>query len=97
MPSYINWTKFSYQNPQTKIILSLGGASFSSVWSNMTSSKISSMVTAIKEVLTTSYPVFSGNFAKSGDLLGYTEIDGIELDVELGGARMSSDISNQVG
>ena len=55
------------------------------------------MVVAIKQVLTTKFPIYSGSYAISSEITGYTEIAGIDLDVELGGARMSSDITAQVG
>lgn len=42
-PSYINWTRFAHFSPETKIILSLGGATFSGIWLGLDSAKIESI------------------------------------------------------
>lgn len=47
-------------------------------------------------MLSTKFPVYSGGFAKAGEQIGEVEIDGIDLDVELGGARLSTDVANAV-
>ena len=60
----------------------------------MTASKITAMVNAIKAVLETDFPVYSGDFANESDREGYVQIAGIDLDVELGGVSMDSTISN---
>lgn len=84
-PSYINWTKFKYLSPDTKIILSLGGASFHGIWENLDATKIESIAQALKTKLEASYPAYEGSFANEAELLGYVTIDGVDLDVELGG------------
>jgi len=96
-PSYINWTKFKYNRPDTKIILSVGGSTFESIWTNvLTQQSADAIAKNIAHVVNQSYPVYRGNFAGAADKLGEVNIDGIDLDVETGGARLSNEVSNNV-
>jgi hypothetical protein len=74
-------------------MLSLGGATFSSVWANLDDTKISALVSAIKTTLTQQYPIYSSNFANEADFVGYATIHGIDLDVELGDNRLDATTS----
>jgi len=96
MPTYINWTKFAHRSPDTKIILSLGGATFDAIWSGLDDNKIESISQAVKTTLDAQYPAYSGNFANSDELLGHVTIHGIDLDVELGGQAFSDSMTESV-
>lgn len=97
MPSYINWTRFAHFSPDTKIILSLGGATFHAIWEGLDSTKIESIAQAVLTALETEYPAYSTTFANSSDLIGFVTIDGIDLDVELGGAAFDAEMTSAIG
>ncbi len=97
MPSYINWTSYAHKYPNTTIMLSLGGATFGHIWSQeLTPSTVDTMAHAIADKLNTAYPVYSGNFAKASEKIGTVSIDGIDLDVENGDARLTDDMASNV-
>ena len=59
-PTYQNWTTYAYTHPNVKMIMSVGGASFSAMWSNLNSAAAAqTMATAIVKVLNTQYPVYA--------------------------------------
>ncbi len=66
------------------------------IWTDLTADKINGLVDAIMCVLGAKYPVYSGDFANADSLLGYVDIDGIDLDVELGDRRLSHEVSDGV-
>ncbi len=60
LPTYQNWTTYAYTHPNVKMVMSLGGATFSSMWSSLNSNAAAqSMATAIVNVLNTQYPVYA--------------------------------------
>ncbi len=60
LPTYQNWTTYAYTHPNVKIIMSLGGATFSAMWSNLNSdAAVQSLSSAIIKVLNTAYPVYA--------------------------------------
>lgn len=96
-PSYINWTKFKYNRPTSKTILSIGGSTFSQIWTNkLTAATADTIAKNIATVVNQSYPIYKGNFASAADRLGDVTIDGVDLDVETGGARLSDQVSTNV-
>ncbi len=59
-PTYQNWTTYAYNHPNVKMMLSLGGASFGAMWSNLNSDQAAqNMATAIINMLKTNYPVYA--------------------------------------
>lgn len=59
-PTYQNWTTYAYNHPNVKMMLSLGGASFSAMWSNLNSDQAAqNMANAIIKMLSTQYPVYA--------------------------------------
>jgi len=94
--AYTNWTRFKFYSPNTKIILSLGGATFDAIWTGMDDAKIEAMAQAVKAKLEQQYPVYLGSFADPQQRLGYVTIDGIDLDVELGGNSFTDELTDQV-
>lgn len=89
-PSYINWTQYKHQHPDTKILLSLGGSTFSQIWTHkLNASTVDVIAKNIAAVINQTYPVYKNNFANAADRLGNVTIDGIDLDVETGGNRLS--------
>lgn len=95
-PSYVSWTAYKYHHPDTKVLLSIGGATFSSIWATqLTPATVATMAQNIVTVVDTQYPAYSGNFAYPADLLGNVEMNGVDLDVEAGG-RVSPVIATNV-
>lgn len=96
-PSYINWTMFKYNRPQVKTLLSVGGSTFSQIWTNTLNDATADIIAKnIADVINQTYPVYKGNFASPADRLGDVTIDGVDLDVETGGARLSDQVSTNV-
>lgn len=96
-PTYINWTQFKYNHPNTKTILSLGGSTFSAIWTQKLNPSTADIIAKnIAHVVNQTYPVYRSNFANAGDRLGNVTIDGIDLDVEAGGNRVSDAIADNV-
>ncbi len=98
-PSYLNWTRYAAQHPQSKIILSLGGATYGQIWetlANASPDKIKQMAEVIANALNAKYYVYSGpdNDPKKTDKT--VALSGIDLDVEAGGARISDNASRAV-
>lgn len=95
-PTYINWTVFKYNRPNTKVLLAVGGATFSSIWTNiLTPATADTMAKNIAAVVNANYPVYKGNISYPADLLGTVTIDGVDLDIEAGG-RLTPAISSNV-
>lgn len=96
-PSYINWTQYKYNHPTTNILLSLGGSTFSQIWTHkLSTTTVDTIAKNIAVVINRTYPVYSGNFASASEKLGEVTIDGIDLDVETGGNRLSAEVSANV-
>ncbi|STX28869.1 Glycosyl hydrolases family 18 [Legionella beliardensis] len=95
-PSYVNWTVYKYNHPSTKVLLAIGGATYSAIWNNvLTAANAETIAQNIAKVINTTYPVYKGNISYPNDLIGQVTIDGVDLDVETGG-RLSSAISNNI-
>ena len=96
-PSYVAWTKYAYDHPNTKFMLSVGGATFSAIWTNvLTQESAMPIAKAIVAKLKTEYPVYSGNFANQKDQLGIVHLAGVDIDAEAGGQRLNSTIAANV-
>jgi hypothetical protein len=96
-PTYINWTVYKYNHPNSKILLSVGGATFSSIWtSTLTSSTADQIAQNIAKVINQPYPVYSGTISSPSKQLGNVAIDGVDLDVETGGTRLSPTVASNV-
>ncbi len=95
-PSYINWTVYKYNHPKTKILLSVGGSTYSAIWNSvLTASNADAMAQSIAAVVNATYPVYKGNISSPSNLLGNVSIDGVDLDVETG-VRLADNISSNV-
>ena len=95
-PSYINWTVYKYNHPNTKILLSVGGSTFSAIWNSvLTASNADTIAQNIATVINQVYPAYSGTISSQANFLGNVTIDGVDLDVETG-VRLSSTVSNNV-
>jgi len=59
-PSYQNWTTYAYRHPQTHVMLSVGGATYGAIWSNLNSmEKAQTMANTIVQILQTPFPVYA--------------------------------------
>ena len=59
-PTYQDWTTYAYKHPNVKMVMSVGGASFSAMWANLNSTQAAqNMANAIVKVLNTTYPVYA--------------------------------------
>lgn len=95
-PSYINWTSYKFNHPDTKIFLSVGGATYNAIWNSTLNANSADLIAkSIAKVINQSYPVYKGNFADPNEQLGTVTIDGVDLDVETG-SRLSTDVANNV-
>lgn len=95
-PTYINWTVYKYNHPNTKILLAVGGATFSAIWNSvLTSANADTMAKNIADVVNRPYPVYKGDMSYPADLLGNVSIDGVDLDIETGG-RLSAAVTSNV-
>lgn len=95
-PSYVNWTVYKYNHPQVKILLAVGGATYSAIWnSTLTALTADTMAKNIAAVINMTYPVYSGNISSPDKLLGNVTIDGVDLDVETG-SRLSDAVTANV-
>lgn len=104
-PTYFNWTTYKYNHPQTKMILSLGGATFGNVWVRLASASdtdLDMIAQNIAQVVNQKYPAFSSDYAnydsarkdQLGIYLGDVVIDGIDLDVENGDSTLTPQMAN---
>ncbi|MCX5773195.1 MAG: glycosyl hydrolase family 18 protein [Fusobacteria bacterium] len=97
---YWNWTKFKYDNPNSKVMLSLGGATYNSVWESFfataSDSDINDLVNNIATILNTNYPAYKnqGWWVTNNIKLGTVQPDGIDLDLESGGAFPQAALTN---
>ena len=97
MPEYLVWTNYKYQHPNTKFMLSIGGATFSHIWSNLlTPQNVDAIAKAIVATLNTSYPVYQGNIATPNAIIGHVTLDGVDLDAEAAGRMTAQQAANLV-
>lgn len=95
-PTYVNWTVYKNNHPNTKVLLAIGGATFSAIWNSvLTPANADAMAKSIADVVNRPYPVYKSDMSYPADLIGNVYIDGVDLDVETGG-RLSSQVSSNV-
>jgi hypothetical protein len=59
-PSYQNWTSYAYAHPNVHMMLSVGGATYSTMWGNLNSTQAAkTMASSIVAILNTPYPVYA--------------------------------------
>jgi len=96
-PTYINWTTYKYHHPNTKIILSVGGATYSSIWTQiLTPNSADTIARNIAKIVNQTYPAYKNQFSYPSDLLDNVTIDGVDIDAETGDVRLSETIANNV-
>ncbi|WP_162272285.1 glycoside hydrolase family 18 protein, partial [Piscirickettsia litoralis] len=96
-PNYQTWTQYAHAHPETKFMLSVGGATFSRIWTQLlTVESVEAIADSLVDKLTIKYPVYSGNFARAEEKIGEIELAGIDLDVEASGQRVDERISRNV-
>ena len=96
-PEYLGWVNYKYKNPKTKVMLSLGGASYGYMWEYLNSaSNVDGIVAAIQQVLQETYPVVVRKSPSGGQysLAGYVHLDGIDFDFEMGHAPSEAQCKN---
>ena len=84
-PEYMDWTLRKYQFPNTRVLLSFGGATYSAQWDLLkTTSNVPPFVDAIEAVTNQQYPVYIETSPGSGtyEKQGYVQLDGADLDIE---------------
>lgn len=70
---YNVWAGFKYHNPEVKVLLAIGGASYPAIWnSTLTRQSAEAIATSIANAVNAKYPVASGSVT----------LDGVDLDVE---------------
>lgn len=89
-PTYLNWTTRKNKNSETKMMLSLGGATYNSTWELLKDTdNIDDFVNALTDVVNQQYPVYeyqSGLYQK----IGYVQLDGVDLDIESTGLESNT-------
>lgn len=95
-PTYFNWTTFKNNHPNTKVLLAVGGATFSAIWNSvLTPQNADTIAKNIAEVVNRPYPVYKTDISAPSDLIGNVYIDGVDLDVETGG-RLSQSVTDNI-
>lgn len=86
--AYHKWTLFKFHHPQTKVLLAIGGASYSAIWNSVLTDEVKAKKIAdlISRSMLIQYPVykFDDRHAEVGQY-GTVQFDGVDLDVEAGG------------
>ncbi len=80
---YNIWTGFKYHNPKVKILLAIGGESYSQIWTSiLTPESAEAIAASIKKAVNKKYPAYHYNSRNVAKFLGNVKIDGVDLDVE---------------
>lgn len=100
-PSYQRWTSYAFAHPDTEFLLSVGGATFSQIWTNvLTPHSVDAIADALVAKLNTDFPVYQGDrgyyAANPAMQIGSVKIAGIDIDPEAGGARLSEQQADNI-
>ena len=99
---YKTWTRFKYENNHVKILLSLGGETYSKIWSSTLEQNNAPTLIAknIVNLINKKFPVYlktkstpnclDDNKATYDCLAGYVTLDGIDLDAEIANVNLGT-------
>ena len=95
--AYNIWTTYKYNNPNSKILLAFGGATYSDLWtSTLTDSNAAAIAQNMADAMNAEYPVYQFDSQYVPHVIGNVNLDGVDLDVETGGGRLTDQQANNV-
>lgn len=80
---YNIWTGFKFHNPEVKILIAVGGATYPDIWTKtLTSQSADAIAKSLAKTVNTQYPTYHFNPDYTTKLIGNVTLDGVDLDVE---------------
>jgi len=87
--AYNRWTQFKLAHPNTKFLLSFGGATYSNLWTTtLTANNAEQIAQNIATIINTSYPVYQFDSEYKPHVVGQVTLNGVDLDIE-GSSRLT--------
>lgn len=100
---YDRWAHYKLDHPKSNVLVAIGGASYGAIWSNtLTDANAVTIAQNVAKAINKKTPVCRNVWedctvsGKENDIVGYINLDGIDLDVEYEGRITDQQAANVV-